>query len=367
MISFFGTVHQSGGCGPEALGAIELLTSFGVPVRCILPPGDPILEPGNPATDWLRRKRLVELVEYQPGMFAKQKVLVSFGEGLAFQLMREHSDRPPWVVFTSGMVFPVDDAMQAFREGLVDEFFFQSPRFTQTNLQAIWAKTGKAVYYRTDYIPYIDPLSTYSKLRFGGRPAEGPFRVLRISRDDPEKYHPDTWRMFTAICPPAHREALVDVVGWGPNAEEKIGNPCEEGHRYHGQLNVSLHGHLYAPEETAFFYNAAHVLLHYYPVVESFGYATVQAMAAGAVVIGAPEGGFADLIEHGRTGLHAASPEEASYLASKLAWEPAWRDTLASNAYQWLLREGPGNADRCWPWWQRLLKRAEGGDLKSET
>jgi glycosyltransferase involved in cell wall biosynthesis len=356
MVTIFGTVHMCGGGGPEALGAIELLNSFDVPVRCILPPNDPILAPGNYATDFLRRKKLVELVSYEPGMFSKQDILVSFGEGLAFKLMREHSDRPKWSVFTSCMTYPVDDGVQAFRDGLVDEFFFQSPRFTPANLQRIYAATGKPIFYRPNYIPYIDPLSSYLKLQFGKRPSDGPFRILRISRDDPEKYPPDTWRMFTSICPPAHRGACVDVVGWGPNAEGAIGNPCDPENRWHQQLNVALHPHLYTPDETAPFYNNAHVLLHYYPIVESFGFATVQAMAAGAVVIGAPEGGFADLIEHGRTGLHATSVEEAAYLASKLAWEPSFRDTLASNAYQWLFRHGPANSDLCWPWWKQLIK-----------
>jgi glycosyltransferase involved in cell wall biosynthesis len=356
MVTIFGTVHQAGGCGPEALGAIELLNRFGIPVRCILPIDDPILEPGNYATDFLRNRELVELVHYEPGMFSKQNILVSFGEGLAFKYMSDYEDRPKWSLFTSGMTFPVGDGMRAFKEGLVDEFFFQSPRFSKANAQAVWAKTGKTPYYRTNYLPYINPSSSFSLLNFSKRDDDGDFRVLRISRDDPEKYHSDTWRMFSAISPPAHRKAMLDVVGWGPNAEAKIGNPCQEGNRWNKQLNLKLHPHLYTPEETAPFYNNAHVLLHYYPVVESFGFATVQAMAAGAVVIGAPEGGFADLISHGKTGLHAASPEEASYLASKLAWEPEWRDAIATNAYNWLSREGPGNPDLCWPWWKKLLE-----------
>jgi glycosyltransferase involved in cell wall biosynthesis len=298
----------------------------------------------------------VEMVPYEPGMFSKQDILVSFGEGLPFKYMRKYDDRPRWSVFTSGMTYPVGDGIDALKDGLVDEFFFQGSWFAKSNAQRMWVESGKTVYFRTDYIPYINPNSSFSQLKYSQKSGTGDFNVLKINRDDPVKYHPETWRMFSAISAPAHRKTMIDVVGWGPNAEEKIGNPCIEGNRWNQQLNLKLHPHLYTPEETAPFYNKAHVLLHYYPVVESFGFATVQAMAAGAVVIGAPEGGFADLIYHGKTGLHAASPEEASYLASKLAWEPEWRNSIATNAYNWLMREGPGNSDLCWPWWERLLK-----------
>jgi glycosyltransferase involved in cell wall biosynthesis len=164
--------------------------------------------------------------------------------------------------------------------------------------------------------------------------------------------------MFCNIVAPARRSVHIDVIGWGLNAESKLGNPTHPENRWNGQINVTLHPHLYSPEETAPFFNRSHVLLHYYPVVESFGYATLQAMAAGVVVIGAPVGGFADLISPGHTGIFASTPDEASYWASEMCWRPKKRNEIARNAYQWLFQQGPANADLAWPWWNTLIKRA---------
>ena len=91
MINFFGIIHQSGGCGPELLGAIELLRSKGVPVRCIVPEEDPIVR--SERADFLRSLGCT-VVNYRPGMFEKCKILMSFGEDKCFDYMREYSDRP---------------------------------------------------------------------------------------------------------------------------------------------------------------------------------------------------------------------------------------------------------------------------------
>lgn len=352
MISFFGIIHQSGGCGAELLGAIHLLRRKGVKVRCIVPMDDPVAH-GSRAK-WLRSLG-VTVVNYRPGMFERCPVLVSFGEDVCFDYMREYADRPKHMVWTSGMSFGVDVEAAAFRDGLIDEFFFQSKAISKVVIPQILQDSPDAVLKtRLNYIPYIEadcPLYPFAP----GEKPENEFIVGRATRDDPEKWHEESWRMYGNIHTPASKSLRVKVAGWGANALEKIGNPCDPTSRWADYFNLELHGHIYDPAEITAFFGGLHVLLHYYPVVESFGYATVQAMLAGAIPIGARAGGFTDLICHGETGFLANSTDEAAYYASSLAFDEPLREKIAAASRRWVLEEGPGNPELVWPWWGDLL------------
>jgi glycosyltransferase involved in cell wall biosynthesis len=350
MISFFGIIHQSGGCGPELLGAIGALQKLGCPVRCIVPIGDPIT--ASDRADYLRGLGVV-VTNYRPGMFEQCPVLVSFGEGKCFEYMREYSDRPKYMMWSGCMSYETDEDVAAVRDGLVDEYIFQTQLCADTVGEAVSKRAGKQIAYRKGYRPCIDLNGIYSP-QFplkGGRE----FRVLKAVRDDAEKWHEDTWRMFVGVCGPAEREVRFDVAGWGPEAAAKIGSPIDPTSRWAGMLNMTLHPHVYGVDEMNGLYEAAHVLLHYYPFVESFGYATVQAMLAGAVVIGADEGGFRELIRHGETGFLASSTDEAAYYTSRLAFEPELRDRIADAARDWVVDEGPGNLELALPWWREIM------------
>ena len=354
MISFFGIIHQSGGCGAELLGAIHLLRRHGVKVRCIVPIDDPVAH-GSRAK-WLRSLG-VTVVNYRPGMFERCPVLVSFGEDVCFDYMREYGDRPKHMVWTSGMSWGVDVESAAFRDGLIDEFFFQNKATGEMVIPQILQGSGKpeaVLKTRFNYIPYIEAECPLFPFAPGDKP-DNEFLVGRATRDDPEKWHEESWRMYGNILTPASRSLRVRVAGWGPNALEKIGNPCDPTSRWANYFNLELLGHIYEPAEIAAFYGSLHVLLHYYPFVESFGYATVQAMLAGAIPIGARAGGFAELLQHGETGFLAESPDEATYYASTLAFDEPRRAAMAAAARRWVIEEGPGNPDRAWTWWKDLL------------
>jgi glycosyltransferase involved in cell wall biosynthesis len=354
MISFFGIIHQSGGCGAELLGAIHLLRRKGVKVRCITPIDDPVAH-GSRAK-WLRSLG-VTVVNYRPGMFERCPVLVSFGEDVCFDYMREYADRPKHMVWTSGMSFGVDVEYDALRDGLIDEFFFQTPENAQRVAPQILKGCGRdpiQIKARQNYVPFIDPNCELMPLAIEDR-SEDEFVVGRATRDDPEKWHDDSWRMYGNILVPHYKSLLVRVAGWGQNALEKVGSPCDPTSKWAGYFNLQLNGHIYDSQEMAAYYKKLHVLLHYYPFVESFGYSTVQAMLAGAIPIGADEGGFKALIQHGETGFLARSPDEATYYASSLAFDEPRRQRMSEAARRWVIEKGPGNVEKAWPWWRDLL------------
>lgn len=350
MINFFGIIHQSGGCGPELLGAIELLRSREIPVRCIVPEGDSVAR-GSRA-DYLRSLGC-SVVNYRPGIFEKCKVLLSFGEDKMFDYMREYSDRPKWVVWSSCMSHVISAEVSAFQDGLIDEFFFQTPANAKdVGPKIIQEAGGGKLGYRNSYRPYINPDSPYMTLSSPPRSDEE-FIVGRATRDDPDKWHPDSWRMYGSILGPADKTVKIEVAGWGEVAQSKVGNPCDPSSRWNGFMNITIQGHIYEPSEMASFYGRIHTLLHYYPFVETYGIATAQAMLCGAVPISANSRGFQEQIEHGKTGFLCNSPDEAAFYASRLAFDEELRSRMGDAARNAAL-DGVANPENAWPWWESL-------------
>lgn len=358
MINFFGIIHQSGGCGPELLGAIELLRSKNVPVRCIVPEDDPIVR--SDRADYLRGLGCT-IVNYRPGIFEKCKVLMSFGEDEMFNYMRRYSDRPQWVVWSSCMSFVVDVEIDAYRDGLIDEHFFQTKQNGDAVGPAICDRLGKGakVAHRGGYRPYVNHKSAYMPLVSLPR-SKDTFVVCRATRDDEAKWDQDSWKMYSGILCPSHKKVQIEVAGWGAEAQNKVGNPCDPSSRWNGELNINLRDHIYDPIEMAEFYGESHVLHHFYPFIETFGIATTQAMICGAVPVVSDEDGFRHQVIHGETGFLCKSPEEASFYASLLAFDDERWSKMSQEARRTTLEDGAGNASLAWPWWEYLVNHKAG-------
>jgi len=365
VISFFGIIHQAGGCGPELLGAIELLKSKNVPVRCIVPMGDPIVDSGR--ANFLRQLG-VPVVHYRPGMFEECKILMTFGEDKCFDYMRQYSDRPKWMIWSSCMSHLIDAEISAIQDGLVDEYFFQ----TTSNGDLVGPQLVKAagkgtrICHRKGYQIYINPKSRYMPLA-PKKKNRKEFRVLKASRDDAEKWHEESWRMFSSIMAPAGIKVQVEVAGWGEKALYKVGNPCDPSSKWNGSLNVILNDHIYDPLLMSELYATSHCLLHYYPFLESYGISTTQAMLSGCVPIGSNTQGFKEQIQHGVTGFLCNSADEASYYASYLAFNPKKREEMAREARNWQLHDGSGNPEKSWLWYEFILKEKAGYKPKTQV
>lgn len=353
QINIFGIVHQHGGCGTEALGAIELLRIKGIAVRCIVPPGDEIVK--GPAAEFLRSLG-VAVVNYEPGMFRSCDVLISFAEGTRmFPLMKEHNDRPRYMLYSDCMHYASDDEARWQEDGLIDAFFFQTRDLADRLGPQIVRRSKKALTVRHGYRAFINPRSNYLPLRFNIERDRKTFTVARVCRDDPDKWHPDTWRMFCAISAPAERKVQIEVVGWGPEAEGKIG-PLVGG-KWEGLINATTHTHVGDPKAIADLYHRAHVLIHVcdYEWEEAMGRVLLESVAAGTVVVTDNRGGAKNFLRHGETGFLVDSPDEASFYASKLAFDEPLRKAVAAQAYAELISTGHGSADACWPWWRELI------------
>lgn len=360
MITFFGIVHADGGCGTEALGAVELLRSRKVPVRMVVPPEDPIINNGNAAADYLRSID-VELLQYEPGMFKDCPVLVSFAEGQRlFPLVKENADRPRYLVYSDCMHFASDDEIGWHKEGLIDEFFFQTATLADRLGPEIARRAQKSVPHRRGYRAFLNTRSAYFPLRFSTVRHETDFTVIKVGRDHGEKWHPDSWRMFCGISAPQKRTVRIEIVGWGPNSANKVGDITDEKNKWFKEMNVVVHTHMDEAKMLAEVYDRAHVMVHVcdYGYEEALGRVFLEAFAAGVVVITDRRGGALELIRHGETGFLVDSPDEAAYYASHLAFNERMRRSIAAQAYAELISTGRGNPDVCWPWWRDLIRKA---------
>lgn len=358
MITFFGTVHHSGGCGTECLGAIELLRSRNVPVRVILPNEE------NPADQYLKSLGVQMVKASDRAVFKHCPVLISFGEGKTlFPILRElgADERPGYVVYSDCMGFVTDLEVEAHQAGLIDEFFFQSRAMSDQLAPQLARRAKKGVTVRHGYKAFLNTRSPYLPLRFSESVEPG-FRVLKVGRDHEEKWHPETWRMMCGISAPGTAEngnVHIEVAGWGPEAEKKVGDPSDPTNRWHKQLNITLHTQIHDAQAMADLYQRSDVLLHICDPVyeESAGRVILEAQASGVVVVADNRGGIRDLIVNGETGYLVDTPEEATFRCSELAFYPERRRQMAGNAYARLVNGGHGDSRACWPWWQGLVKK----------
>lgn len=356
QIDIFGIVHQQGGCGTEALGAIELLRMKGVAVRCIVPPGDQIAR--GPAADYLRSIG-VSVTNYTSGMFRDIDVLVSFAEGhKLFPLIRNHNDRPGYVAYSDCMHYASDDEIGWHAEGLIDAFFFQSKELADRLGPQIVRRAKRSLNIRHGYRAYISPASQYFPLRMSVDRDYETFTAIKVCRDDPDKWHSDSWRMFCGINAPASRKVQIEIAGWGPNALEKIGD-VDSG-PWKGEMNVKTHDLIENPKDMAALYNRAHVLVHVcgYEWEEALGRVILEAMLSGVVVVADDRGGACHLIRHGQTGFLVNSPDEASFYASKLAFDDNLRRSIAAQARIEIMN-GHASISACWPWWRDLINSTQ--------
>jgi glycosyltransferase involved in cell wall biosynthesis len=356
MINFYGIAHFCGGCGTEMFGALELLRSKGVNVRCIVPEDDDIIDPKHHFAAHLLDIG-VELVCYKPGMFKECNVLLTIGEEGVFDLMRKYNDRPRYSIFSACMYYATDTEITSFKDGLIDEFFFQNSLHGDRVGPTICRNAHRAVPYRPGYLAYFPINSGFLNVPNHQKPTDC-FRVGKIGRDDPDKYHPETWKMFSTIVAP-DMPVRVEVLGWGDRAESKIGNPCIKGHKYNADLNLQLFPHIHDTTELADFWSRQHALLHIcdWPWEESCGRVILEAMASGVVPITDNRGGPSTFLQNGVTGWLVDSWEEAAFRSSEMAFYPEKREEMARAGFEWLKNDGFGNPDRCWPWWEYLVKK----------
>ena len=259
------------------------------------------------------------------------------------------------MVFGADGVSPTKAETAALTDGIINEVFTKSSRYASEYVRELVRSANRGVEHRVGYAPYCNSLSDFCGFRFTRKPENKDFIILRDTPDLEDFCFEDHWRMVCGITAP--RPKQFRALSWGKKLSKKAGNPGNPKDKWNGELSASI---LHAPPswgETRGAYAEASVLLHFYPAVESFSFAAARAMLSGAVVVASPSSQFYDTISHGETGFIANTPDEAAYLASRLAWEPHLQAKIAHDAHKWVVAKGPANADVCLNWWKPIICR----------
>lgn len=151
----------------------------------------------------------------------------------------------------------------------------------------------------------------------GGRPADAPPRVLYVGRLAFEKNLGWLIRFGQA-----HPEVELEIVGDGPlrgDLERAL-----PGARLPGFLHGEALSRAYAEAD----------LFAFPSLTETFGNVVLEAQAAGLPAVVTNQGGPAEIVEHGRTGLVCASEAEFVGALGQLLADPARRRQMGQAARQ---------------------------------
>jgi hypothetical protein len=279
--------------------------------------------------------------DYRDDIFA-DRVVASFCNG---EFLRRLPDiaaagRPRCTVWFNCMTWLFDAEKAAHQQGLIDCFGFVSAYQKAMLLQLLQQIAPVRIF---DYRPYFHT----ERVAWQYRAWDGSYRVGRISRDDEAKFAPDTWRIFNRVLVPQHLQKKAYVLGFGQNAERRIGS-----------APPGLDWRTWAPNEipATQFYRTIDTMIHKTGGSrESYGRVLVEAYAHGVVPIVERDYAFPDLVVHGETGYLASDSDEMSYWASWLAMHPAEHQRVARNG-RMHLEQTLADPEACWRGWKGLLE-----------
>lgn len=337
----------------EEVGAIELLKGAGVEVEVIL------AENTNEAQLHAARLTLsaleVNAVVYRPGALEKSDALVSFGRVGVFSTIRKYSDRPKKLVYGLSCLESNKEEIKSNSEGLIDEIFVGSKSRSIEAVKSFVKKSNRGVEFRAGYLPFCNPTSSFFNLEFQKKGRSECFYFMRNTRDAPGFSFSDHWLMVAKVTCPQPRTKRFLALNWGKNLSKIAGNPGVSSDMWNGLIDVTLEAPQVPWEFEKDAYYKSSALVHFYPEQEPFSFSAAKAILTGVVVVAAPAPAFLDFIDHGVSGFLARTPDEVAYFTSRLAWEPFLRMKIANDAYTRFVNDGPGNADRCLPWWKGLI------------
>jgi len=175
---------------------------------------------------------------------------------------------------------------------------------------------------------------------FRPRPHARPegFTVGRISRNNPDKFHPDLWQIYGQIP-----NVRARVLGWCENVRQKVGT--------HPPWARVLEPTLETPQE---FYSQIHALLPISGADENWPRVGLEAMASGVPIVAENRSGWREMIEHGRTGFLCDTPDQIVAHATRLAGNETLRLSVARAAREAV--EQLAAPEPIWRGWEQIFR-----------
>ncbi len=227
--------------------------------------------------------------------------------------IRKHTKR---TVFVNCMTWLFDKEKELMKEGLIAMSLYQNEEVRQKNmplLQGLNADPSVRFmtfkpYFHSDAFPFITERT------------DEYFGCGRISRQDADKFARNTLQIYEYFVSPVPKRGLF--LGFDHRSEEKIGKPYDWIRTARDQTEVSQQE----------FYKHCKIVLQPTDTTENWPRVGFEAMASGSVLIVDNRGGWRQMVEHGRTGWLCDHERDFIYYASRMAYEPHWRDDMAEAA-----------------------------------
>jgi glycosyltransferase involved in cell wall biosynthesis len=323
-----------GGADTELDHLIDLLRAYEVEVNLV-----PMFGVDERMLESVR-ERGCKVWDYRHDIF-KDRTVVSYcnGEFLEHLPAIVRHGRPAQVIWFNCMTWLFELEREAHSRGWIDRFGFVS-EFQKRCLVPQLERIRPVQTF--DYRPFFN----VRRVPWRYREWDGCYKVGRISRDDGDKFARDTWRIFDRVLVPRSLQKKVYVLGFGPNAERKIGS-----------APPTLDWRTWSPNEipATEFYRTIDTLVHKTGGSrESYCRVLVEAYAHGVVPIVEHDYAFPELVVHGETGFMSSDSDEMSYHASYLAHHPAHHRRIAE-AGRAHLEEKLVHPEACWRGWKQVL------------
>lgn len=334
-----GSPGANAGANSEMLHTIDLLRQHQVAIHIV-----PMFEIDSNAKAWAESVGC-HIHEYSTEIF-RDKLVASFNNGRFLARLPEimKAAPPRTVLWFNTMAVGCHYFERACHAaGWLHLHGFAS-RFQREKLTAILSPL-KPVREFAGYRQYFNPDNALQPVKFEYREPVGEFVVGRISRGDPLKFSPDTWKMFGSVDT-GTKAKLVRILGFSIKVQETIRLPPS-----------SMRCNLLRPgeEATGKFLSSLHCMIHRTGgSMESYCRVVPEAMAAGVPVIVERNYAFPEMITDGETGFLCDTWEEMAERATELARDESLRKRIIFNAEEFR-RTQLQETGKCWDSWQRLL------------
>ena len=219
-------------------------------------------------------------------------------------------------VFVNCMTWLFGKEKQAMSRGDIALFLYQNDQVRQQVVPRLRALNGDPSIRFMAFRPYFDSAAFPF---IADRPSDW-FGAGHISRQDEDKFSKDTWRIYEHFASPVPKRGTF--LGFDARSEAKTGKPPDWVETFHDQKSLSQQE----------FYRRCHIVLQPTDTTENWPRVGFEAMASGSVLIVDKRGGWEQMIEHGRTGWLCESPGDFIAFATKMAWEPHYREDMAAAA-----------------------------------
>lgn len=302
-----------GGAGAELYHQIKVWQRMGVDLHLI--PTQSHMDRAELYPDMMQRGVTVHDVDDWSAIAEGAPVISFCNEGFLSALpdIRRRTRR---TVFVNCMTWLFGKEKEAMKRGDIALFLYQNEHVRQSVMPRLKALNGDPDIRFMSFRPYFDS----DDFPFLGQRADSWFGAGHISRQDEDKFSKDTWLIYEHFASPVAKRGTF--LGFDHRSEAKTGKPPDWVEVFHDQKSLSQQD----------FYRRCHIVLQATDTTENWPRIGFEAMASGSVLIVDRRGGWAQMVDHGKTGWLCERPGDFIAYASKMAWEPHFREDMAAAA-----------------------------------